>query len=318
MDLIRSAILKEFRKLSPAKDSVVSVGVFDGVHLGHQKLLTRLVEAARANNYLSIVITFSSNPKAVLGGGNHTLYLASLDERIRFIKDLGVDLVAAIPPDHELFQMTAEEFVRLLQKQLRMKGMVVGPDFALGKGREGDIRKLTALGKEKGFFLEVVPGELVDGEVVSSTSIRQALLSGDISRATRLLGRPFTLVGRVEAGTGKGTGIGFPTANITLDGNHALPSDGVYFTNAYFDGEAHPSVTNVGMCPTLKGGCRTIEVHVLDFKGDLYDKELTVEFMGRLRDEKKFSSVDELCDQIAKDVRKARTLLSKEIRNPKP
>lgn len=286
----------------------MSVGVFDGVHLGHARLLARLVELARAGNRVSIVITFTENPKALLNGGNHAYYLSTLEERTSVIKGLGVDLVAAIPPDHELFQMPAAEFVDLLQEYLKMKGMVVGPDFALGKGREGDIKKLRAIGEEKGFFVEVVPHVLINSEIVSSTAIRQALLTGDIQRANDLLGRSFSLQGRVEAGTGKGNQLGFPTANVSVDERYAYPRDGVYCTRANFGDQRFLSVTNIGFCPTVKGDCRTVEVHLLDFSGDLYGKTLKIEFVARLRDEKKFGSVAALCEQIARDVAAAREI----------
>ncbi len=306
--LNHSAVVNELKKLAPPRDAVVSVGVFDGVHLGHARLLRRLVALAKAKDRVSIVITFTANPKALLNGGNHTLYLTDLGERMRVIKGLGVDLIAAIPPDHELFEISAEEFVDLLVRHLKMKGMVVGPDFALGKGREGDAKRLQALGEKRDFFVEVVPPEVLDGEIVSSTVIRQALVQGDLAKANRLLGRPFSVRGKVEAGTGKGSKIGFPTANVSLDEHYALPGDGVYCTRALFDNEERLSVTNIGFCPTLKGDCRTIEVHILDFKGDLYGKELRIELLSRLRGERKFGSVDELCCQIARDIESARAL----------
>ncbi len=303
-----SAVVSEFDMLAPDRDCLVSVGVFDGVHLGHRRLLSRLVELARASSYCSIVITFTENPKALLNGRNHTLYLADLQERIGIIKGLGVDLIAAIRPDRTLFETTAEQFVGYLLQGARMKGMVVGPDFALGKGREGNIDKLKKMGQEKGFFVEVVPHVLLDGDIVSSTAIRKALAQGDLARANALLGRPFSLRGIVGEGTGKGTQIGFPTANLTIDERYALPADGVYCTRAFVDNQALLSVANIGFCPTLKGNVRTVEVHILDFKGDLYRKEMRIEVLARLRPEQKFESAAQLCDQITRDIAKARIL----------
>lgn len=298
---------KELKRLSPASDSVLSVGVFDGVHLGHRELLGRLAEVARKNNFVSVVITFRQNPKAILNGGPNTTLLTSLDDRIQLIKGLGIDKVTALSFTPALVQTPAADFVGLLQKYLRMRGMVVGPDFALGRNREGNIEKLTHLGKEKGFFLEVVPPVRFSGDVVSSTAIRQALLQGDIPRVNGLLGRRFSLHGIVEPGTARGKALGFPTANIRLNPENALPADGVYLTRAYLDNKAYSSVANIGFAPTLGVGVRRLEVYLLDFAGDLYEKDLKVEFVERLREEKKFSSVEELRQQVMRDVQRART-----------
>lgn len=302
---------KELTHLSPDRDSVLSVGVFDGVHLGHRELLGRLTEVARKNDFVSIVITFRQNPKAVLNGGPNTTLLTNLDDRIQLIKSLGVDTVTALSFTANLVQTPAFEFIGLLQKHLRMRGMVVGPDFALGRNREGNIEKLRFQGIKMGFFLEVVPPVLWAGNVVSSTAIRQALLQGDMPKVNGLLGRRFSLHGIVEQGTGKGKELGFPTANIRLNPENALPADGVYSTRAYVNNNAFPSVSNIGFAPTLGVGVRRLEVYLLDFEGDLYRKDLKVEFIERLREEKKFTSVGELRQQVMRDIQTARASLSK-------
>jgi len=297
---------KELKRLSLGRDSVLSVGVFDGVHLGHRELLGRLAEVARKNDFVSIVITFRQNPKAVLNGGPNTTLLTSLDERIRLIESLGITTVTALSFTPGLLGTSADDFVALLQRHLRMRGMVVGPDFALGKNREGTIEKLTSLAKERGFFLEVLPPVLYGGNVVSSTAIRQALLQGDMPKVNALLARRFSLHGIVEPGTGKGSALGFPTANIRLSPENALPADGVYLTKAYTGDKEYSSVSNMGFAPTLGVGVRRLEVYLLHFEGDLYGRDLKVDFIERLREEKKFDSVEELRQQIVKDVERAR------------
>ncbi len=303
---------KDLKRLSPARDSVLSVGVFDGVHLGHRELLGRLAEVARKNSFASIVITFRQNPKAVLNGGPNTTLLTSLDDRIQLIKGLGIDIVTALSFTPALVQTPAAEFVGLLQKHLRMRGMVVGPDFALGRNREGNIEKLTSLARERGFLLEVVPPVLCGRDVVSSTAIRQALLQGDMPKVNGLLGRRFSLHGIVEPGTGRGKALGFPTANIRISPENALPADGVYLTEAYSDNKAYSSVTNIGFAPTLGVGVRRLEVYLLGFEENLYGKDLKVEFVERLRKEKKFGSVEELRQQVMRDIERARVLSSQQ------
>ena len=191
-----------------------------------------------------------------------------------------------------------------------MRGLVVGPDFALGKNREGDIDVLQKLGQEMNFSFTVVPPLLKNGEVVSSTVLRKALANGDMRKVRELVGRPFSLKGKVVAGAGRGAGLGFPTANIDLSSKHALPPDGVYAGWAYINGKEHRAMVNIGKCPTF-GGCeQTVEAYVVDYKGDLYRRELKIDIMARLRDEKKFDTVEELKKQMAEDVRRGTALLT--------
>ncbi|MDP2718499.1 MAG: bifunctional riboflavin kinase/FAD synthetase [Dehalococcoidia bacterium] len=301
---------KELKSIAPEKNSVLSIGVFNGVHLGHCHLIGRLVTTAREHSFSSIVITFKEKPRNKPGFETRNSYITSLPDRIQLIKDLGVDIVAAMEFTPEITGMGAAEFVILLQKHLKIKGMVVGPNFALGRNREGDIKTLTALGKEMGFFIEVVPPAMLNGEIVSSTAIRKALALGDISRAGALLGRRFSVKGLVVTGKGRGRTLGFPTANLAIEPEYVLPKDGVYTTRSHFDCKEYSSVTNIGFSPTFDGGIRTIEVFIMDFSGDLYNKEIKIEIIERLRDEIKFPSVEELRRQMTGDVERARELLS--------
>jgi len=235
--------------------------------------------------------------------------LVTLDERIRLIREMGIELVVPLSFNLELAQVPARDFVGLLQKHLRMRGLIIGPDFALGKGREGDTVTLRKMGKEMDFWVEVFAPQLIDGEVVSSTAIRQALSTGDIRRVTRLLGRPFLLHGRIVHGDERGRELGFPTANLTFSRGQALPEDGVYVTKAYLGGLPHPSVTNIGKRPTFGESKRMVEVYLIGFTGQIYGEDLRIELVDRLRDEKRFSSPEELKAQIGQDVERATSML---------
>jgi len=192
-----------------------------------------------------------------------------------------------------------------------MRGLVIGPDFTLGRNREGDVQALSKLGQEMDFNLSVVEAAKIDGEMISSTAIRNALARGDINRVSKLTGRPFSLEGKVISGTGRGIKLGFPTANLNINPEQAIPLDGIYATWAYIDEESYKSMTNIGTSPTFGGSERIVEVHLLDYNGNLYGQNLRIEFFKRLRDEKQFASAEELKKQIADDIREGRAILSR-------
>lgn len=294
------------------RDSWLSIGVFDGVHLGHRHLINHLLERAANSRAISGVITFQQHPRQVISPQTPITYLTAVAERLRLLQGLGVEMVLALPFTLELAQLSARDFLTLLQRYLKMRGLVVGPNFALGRGREGNIATLRRLALEMSFQLLVVP-HLTQGEhVVSSTGIRKALTAGDMAAVTRMLGRPFSLAGVVVSGNEVGRRLGFPTANLDVNSNSALPADGVYITRAYLADKCYPSVTNIGRRPTFGGGERTIEVFLLDFSGDLYHQNLRIELMERLRAEKRFANPQELQAQIAQDVQQARARLAEQ------
>ncbi|MDO8568227.1 MAG: bifunctional riboflavin kinase/FAD synthetase [Dehalococcoidales bacterium] len=300
----------ELAGASPDKDTLLTIGVFDGVHLGHKYLISRLVEQAGNQNLLPGVVTFRQHPHELLSPQSTLPLLTNLDERTRLLKNEGVKLVVPLSFTDELCALSARRFVSLLQKHLRMRGLVIGPDFALGKDREGNAALLSQLGKEIGFSVSVVPPEKINGEVASSTAIRKALAIGDVKKATRLAGRPFRLGGNVVSGSGRGTGLGFPTANLAAPMPQALPADGVYATWAHLNGTPHPSLTNIGTCPTFGGVERRVEVHIIDYHGDLYGRDLKVDFVDRLRAEKQFGNVEELKKQMADDMKRGKAILA--------
>ena len=301
---------EELAGLSPEKDMLLTIGVFDGVHLGHKYLLSQLTEQARQQDLLSGVVTFRQHPQEVLAPQTKLLFLTDLAERASLLKGEGVEAIVTLSFTSELARLSARQFVGLLKKHLRMRGLVIGPDFTLGWDREGSIDSLRTLGQDMGFTVTVVPPVMVNGEVVSSTAIRKALADGDIKKVLDLAGHPFSLSGRVTSGADRGLKLGFPTANLAVAPEQALPADGVYATLAYVDGKTYQSMTNIGRQPTFGGNQRTVEVYVLDYHGDLYGHELKIDIMERLRGEKKFDTIDKLKKQIAEDVKQGRAMLN--------
>ncbi|MBI2831683.1 MAG: bifunctional riboflavin kinase/FAD synthetase [Chloroflexi bacterium] len=300
---------EELAQVSPARDMLLTIGVFDGVHLGHRHLISQLKNQVKERDLLSGVVTFRKHPREVVSTHARLRYLTTIDQRIRLLKNEGVDEVVALSFTPEVARLSAREFVGLLQKYLRMCGLVIGPDFALGREREGSAETLRRLGREMGFTVTVVPPMKIGSDVVSSTAIRNALAGGDMKKVRSLTGRLFSLEGRVVSGVGRGRQLGFPTANIDVDPQQALPADGVYATRAYIDDKAYQAVTNIGKRPTFSGEGRTVEVYILDFNGDVYASNLKIDVVERLRGEKKFASAEELKKQIAEDIKQGRAIL---------
>lgn len=300
---------EELSRFSPEKDTVLTVGVFDGVHLGHKRLITELLEKAGKRNCLAGVVTFRQHPEDLFTMNSRLPFLTDIQTRTALLKKVGVDIVVPLSFTTELASLEARRFVELLQKYLKMIGLVVGPDFALGKDRQGDTGYLAELGKQMGFDVTVVPPLIIDNEVVSSTTIRKAMADGDMEKYRKFTGRSFNLHGKVVAGSGRGGGLGFPTANLNVSDGQAVPPDGVYAGWAHINGKVYPTMTNVGLCPTFSGTERTIEAYLLDYNGDLYGHELTVDFIAKLRDEKKFDTEDELKAQVAADIENGKEIL---------
>jgi riboflavin kinase/FMN adenylyltransferase len=303
------SVEQELGEFSPRKDMLLTIGVFDGVHLGHKHLIAKLKELAQKQGDLSGVITFSQHPREVLSPQTRLPSLTGLEQRLALLQDEGVDIVIPLPFTPRIANLSPKQFLSLLKEYLKVKGLVVGPDFALGKDRQGDIDALRQLGKEMGFSVTVVPPLRIGGEVVSSTAIRKALADGDMEKAQKLLGRPFRLQGRVVSGDKRGQELGFPTANLEAAPGQALPAGGVYACRAHVEGQAYPAMTNIGTRPTFDGGQQLVEVYLMDYNGDLYGRELALDIIGRLRDEKKFDTAEQLKEQIARDIKQGQTLL---------
>ncbi|MBE0430828.1 MAG: bifunctional riboflavin kinase/FAD synthetase [Dehalococcoidia bacterium] len=299
----------ELASIAPSQETILAIGVFDGVHAGHRHLLQTLHQRAAEQDLLSGVITFNPHPQSVLNPDDQLPSLSSLEDRIAAIQELGISMVVVLTFTTSVAGLSAREFMSSIQKHLRMRGIIVGPDVALGRGQEGNISMLCALGHEMNFSVEVVHPYIVDGVVVSSTLIRQALAQGDMTRVERLMGRRFQLRGKVISSDRRGRILGYPTANLSLMPQQALPGNGIYATVAHLEGKRYPSATSVGIRPTFGDGERRVETHLLGYEGDLYNRELRVEFVRRLRDEERFSSSEELKAQIEKDVREVEAIL---------
>ena len=300
---------EELAEFTTDQDTELTIGVFDGVHRGHRHLVDQVVKEAAETNRLAGVITLRNHPSSVLDPSFMPSYLTTVEERLRLLGGLGVDLVVPITFDHELSLLSARDFVGRLRKHLRIGGLLVGPDFTLGHNREGDLKMLTTLGQEMGFSLRVAR-MLTDGDrTVKSTTIRQALGQGDVTRAAKMLGRPFALPGVVVKGVGRGKSLGFPTANLEPPDGIAIPRDGIYATWALIDQRAYMAATSIGRRPTFGESDRTIEAFILDFDGDLYGREVRLEFIRRLRDEVKYEAVEDLQAQVDIDVDQTREIL---------
>ena len=307
-------IEQELASITPQGETLLTIGVFDGVHAGHRYLLKKLQQRAAEKNLLSGVVTFSPHPQSVLHPHNQLPWLSSLEDRVGAFRELGVNIVAVITFTTKLGQLSAQEFIALVKKHLKMRGIIVGHDFALGQGREGNINLLRALGRKMEFSVEVIPPFTINGEVVSSTIIRQALAQGDMKKVERLMGRYFYLGGKVITSDKRGRVLGFPTANLAVKPKQALPGNGIYATIAQVDGKQFPSATNIGIRPTFGEGEKTVETHLLNYKGDLYGKDMRLEFVQKLRDEQRFPSSEELKAQIEKDVREVEAILAKDLK----
>jgi riboflavin kinase/FMN adenylyltransferase len=301
----------ELSEFEAKRDTLLTIGVFDGVHPGHKHLLAQLTRLARKLGIASMVVTFRNHPQEVLPPQHSLPLLTSYEQRVELLKEEGVDEVIGLTFTPHLAQFSPEEFLGLLKKYLRMRGLVVGPDFALGRNREGDVNTLTQLGKAQDFSVTVVSPLEIGGEVVSSTAIREALAEGDMKRVQRLLGRPFSIRGEVVAGSGRGAKLGFPTANVNTGVALAMPPQGVYVSRAHVAGPSYPALTNIGVAPTFGGNQRTVEVHIIDYDDDLYGKEISVDLINRLRGEKKFETPEALKKQMAEDLRQGRIMLNR-------
>lgn len=296
-----------------SRPSVVTIGAFDGVHRGHQYLLKHLVGQAQEMAFAPVVLTFYPHPSMVLSGFEPGFYLTLPHDRASLLGQMGVELVVTLAFDDVFRHVRAADFVDRLVSNLQIRSLWVGQDFALGYRREGDVPFLRAAGEERGFDVRVVDLMDAGSERISSSRIRGVLRKGGVEEAARLLGRPHFIVGVVEAGAKRGRIIGFPTANLRVPVELAIPARGVYAGWAYIRGEPYPAVVNVGRRPTFEDSTGdTVEAHLLDYSGDLYGVEMRLSFVARLRDERKFSGVDEIADQIGRDVAAGREVLARQ------
>lgn len=290
--------------------SWLTIGVFDGVHRGHQEIIRQLTAGAHRNGAPAVLLTFNPHPANILTG-REIPCLTTPEERAEILFGLGVDEVITLPFTRSLAGRSAEDFMAELKTRLGLRKLLIGYDFALGKGRAGNFQRLSEIGRELDYDVQAVEAVRLSDEVISSSLIRQTIADGAVSLAAVKLGRCYSVQGPVIPGDGRGRTIGIHTANVETPAQKALPANGVYATWAFVQGQKHPSVTNVGLRPTFTGGqaLPRVEAHLLDYSGDLYGKTLKLEFVERLRGEQKFPSIEALIAQIRSDIQQAREIL---------
>jgi riboflavin kinase / FMN adenylyltransferase len=304
MNVIHSAT-----DLVPGSRTVcLAIGVFDGVHLGHQQIIRQTVSDARQQDGLALVVTFDKHPSSIVAPDKVPPLIYSQPQKLRTVASLGADALLMLRFDRTFSEQTGDIFIRGLACDLgRIQSVCVGADFVFGHRRSGNVALLKQLGVELTFTVHGVASLSLDGQPVSSTRIREAIRAGDFDAASQMLGRAYSLAGTVVRGDQLGQQLGFPTANLDSTGL-LLPPNGVYAAHASVGGKSFRTVLNIGVRPTVNQPtpCPRVEVHLLDFSGDLYDQELEITFATKLRDELKFSSIDELKTQIAHDITEAR------------
>jgi riboflavin kinase / FMN adenylyltransferase len=288
---------------------VLTIGKFDGMHLGHQLLIGTAVQRARELGIGSAVLTWDPSPDAVVHPERPVAMLTSPNERRTLVEGLGATYLLLLPFTRETMGTPADVYMRQIHAALPLRELWVGEDFSMGRKREGNIPRLIEIGHELGYTVGTVAPKLVDGVRVSSSRVRDLLSEGRIAEIVPLLGRQFAVEGPVVHGDARGRTIGFPTANIAVPGNHALPADGVYACYAHLGDEKRPAVANIGVRPTFEGLQRRVEAHLLDFDRDLYGQMMRLSFVERLRGEQKFSGIEELVAQIGRDVARGRAVL---------
>jgi riboflavin kinase / FMN adenylyltransferase len=298
-----------------ANKTVVTIGSFDGLHLGHRKILGRTIEIASEHGATPVAVTFNPHPRSFLAGDQRNIsMLYSFDERIQLLCSAGIDHIYVIEFSDAIRQLTPKRFVEeFVLKTWNSSHVVAGYDHTFGKDRAGDRESLIAMGREYGFGVEIVHPVILNDQVVSSTVIRRLIMEGDMPTANAMLGRKFSLAGRVVRGFGRGRRMGCPTANLAeFPAGKIVPRDGIYAAIAEANGYAHPAAVSIGFNPTFGGQMHSVEAHILDFDADLYDRAITLRFVKRLRGEIKFSGEESLSQQMKQDISDIRGILSDE------
>jgi riboflavin kinase/FMN adenylyltransferase len=295
-------LIRGLEEIEAIRGGFASIGNFDGVHRGHQAMLNTLISRARSEGVLAVAVTFDPHPIALLKPDAAPPGLTTIEHRAELLARYGVDVTLVLPTDRNLLSLTAEDFFdTILRQRLQVRGLVEGPNFFFGRNRSGNITVLRGFCHAHGLSFDVVPPVTVDEQLVSSSVIRSLIESGDLAHAVRLLGHSYRMSGHVGHGAQRGRTIGFPTANL-MDVTTLIPANGVYSGWAFVDNGRHSAAIHIGPNPTFGEGARKIEVHLLDFQGDLYGHELKVDFVDRVRDVRRFESVEQLQLQLQQDV----------------
>jgi len=289
---------------------VVALGTFDGVHLGHQNIIKQAIRLAKSIQGTSVVFTFSNHPLGVISPKKCPLQISDNICKETAMRELGIDVLINIPFTKELVTVTPLKFLQLLQENLAPKYVVVGPNYTFGYKGEGNPKLLLKRSQEFGFISEIHPVVHLNNQIISSTKIRHLLIDGQLEAANMLMGRPFRLCSKVVHGDERGRLLGFPTANLAIENHQVMLPNGIYVVHVFFRGKIYRGIANIGTNPTFNGVNRHIEVHILEFKQDIYDELITIEFVQKIRDEEKFSSVAQLVKQIELDIKQAITIFN--------
>jgi riboflavin kinase/FMN adenylyltransferase len=298
--------LKTFHSIfefEPSQKSIMTLGTFDGVHIGHQKIIQKLIQSTKHHACESLVLTFFPHPRMVLQDIQEIKLLNTIEERIQLLEASGLDNLVIHPFDQAFSRLSAEEFVSsILVDQFNIKKIIIGYDHRFGRNRTADINDLIEFGKQYDFEVEQISVQEIDAVSVSSTKIRKALLEGNIALANEYLGYAYLLTGTIAKGKGIGRTIGFPTANLSIEESYKLiPKNGVYIIQSKLNDKLKFGMMNIGFNPTVNGNSQSIEIHFFDFDDDLYDKKIQIQILSRIRDEQKFENIDLLAEQLIKD-----------------
>ena len=306
-------IFNNIQSYSSEKESILTIGTFDGVHIGHNKILTKLVEESKKNNLSSLIMTFFPHPRIVLQKSEEIKMIDTMDEKIHLFEKTGVDNLIIQPFDENFSKIRAKEFVEeILVKRLKIKHIIIGYDHRFGKDREASVEDLKKFGLNYMFTVEEIAAQEIHSIAISSTKIRNAILKGEIKKCNEYLGRNFMLTGKVVHGDGLGKKINFPTANIQIKEPYKIiPKNGVYLAKTIFNSNIYFGMMNIGVRPTIGGKNKSLEVYFFNFKNNIYDKTISIEIINKIRDEEKFSSIDELKTQLKKDEQFCLKLINK-------
>tara|TARA_B100000745_G_scaffold299635_1_gene250915 strand:+ start:709 stop:1635 length:927 start_codon:yes stop_codon:yes gene_type:complete len=306
-------IFNNIQSYSSEKESILTIGTFDGVHIGHNKILTKLVEESKKNNLSSLIMTFFPHPRMVLQKSQEIKMIDTIDEKIHLFEKTGVDNLIIQPFDENFSKIRAKEFVEeILVKKLKIKHIIIGYDHRFGKDREASVDDLKKFGLNYMFTVEEIAAQEIHSIAISSTKIRNAILKGEIKKCNEYLGRNFMLTGEVVHGDGLGKKINFPTANIEIPETYKIiPKNGVYLVKAIINSEIYFGMMNIGVRPTIGGKNKSLEIHFFNFKDNIYNKTISVEIICKIRDEEEFSSIDELKIQLKKDEQFCLKLINK-------
>ena len=306
-------IFDNLKSYSSKKESILTIGTFDGVHIGHNKILKRLIQDSKKNNLSSLVMTFFPHPRMILNKSHDIKMIDTISEKINLLEKTGLDNLIIHPFDNNFSKIRAKEFVEeILVKKLKIKEIIIGYDHKFGKDREASVEDLKKFGKDYMFTVKEIPAQEIDSIAISSTKIRNAILNGEIEKCNKFLGRNFILTGKVVYGDGLGKKIDFPTANIEIKETYKIiPKNGVYLVKTKINSNTYFGMMNIGIRPTVGGRNKSLEIHFFNFKDNIYGKNVSIEIIKKIRDEEKFSSIDQLKIQLKKDEQFCLKLINK-------